>query len=539
MKLERTELFDQALALMENGPAFSFITGRAGTGKSTLLRHFRETTKLTAPTLAPTGVAALNVEGETIHRFFRFAPGINVKDARRSASHAADPQVYRKIDVLIIDEISMVRADLLDCIDQFLRAIKKNPVPFGGVRVVAIGDLYQLPPVVSTHEREAFSQAYDSPYFFGSQVMQELLNTDQVAFLELEKVYRQSDTSFIALLNGVRNRSLKEDQLAKLNRCVRTTQPDDAIVLTATNAAADSLNQKRLIGLKAKSHVYRATTRGEFPERETPTELELHLKKDCRVMCVSNDPGGRFVNGSLGWVRGFEQMTGQKNTNDKPEDGDDWGEEDGDEETQPAVIVDLDEGGRIVVEAHTWTLYRSTYDATSKHLEQERLGSFTQIPLRLAWAVTIHKSQGKTFDKAVIDLGNGAFAAGQTYVALSRCRTLKGLTLAHPLRISDIRLDFGVVKFVTALQYQLAHRGQSVEEKTQLLHAAVQQEQRLSIIYLKGKDEKSTRVILPRSIGRELYNGKEFTAVRAWCDMRQDERVFNLERILKIETCSP
>jgi ATP-dependent DNA helicase PIF1 len=428
--LTRTPEFERALSLMESGGPFTFVTGRAGTGKSTLLNHFRETTELTAPILAPTGVAALNVNGETIHRFFRFAPGITVKDARRKASGAQEPDTYRKADVLVIDEISMVRADLMDCMDQFLRVVRKKKLPFGGLRMVVIGDLYQLPPVVASGEREAFSQLYESSYFFASHVAKELLASREMEIVELEKVYRQSDLSFVALLNAVRNRTITRGGLDALNQRVTTTAPKEAIVLTSINAAADTLNAIRLAELPGVARSFEGTTGGKFPEHETPAEKELLLKIGARVMCVANDPAGQFVNGSLGWVRGFTD----------------------DAETGTTVDVELDNGTRVQIAAHTWTIYRSVYDPLSRTLDQERLGDFTQIPLRLAWAVTIHKSQGKTFDQAVVDLGSGAFATGQTYVALSRCRSLEGLTLTKPVRMQDIQLEPSIGTFMEALQ---------------------------------------------------------------------------------------
>lgn len=515
MKVQRTPQFDEALRLMEKGGAFTFITGRAGTGKSTLLKHFRETTHMLAPVLAPTGVAALNVDGETIHRFFHFAPGITIKDARRKASSAFDDEIFLKADALVIDEISMVRADLLDCMDQFLRVIRRNKQPFGGLRIIAIGDLYQLPPVVSSPEREAFSQLYASPYFFAARAMQELRQAGAVSFVELEKVYRQSDPSFIALLNAVRNRTASDADLKKLNARSHVSPPKNAIVLTSINDAANELNEKRQQALAGTVKKFPGSFRGDFPEREAPADPDLHLKKGARVMCVANDPEGKFVNGSLGWVRAFASSD-EKN------------------ETEPSVIVQLDEGGEIAVSPHTWTVYRSTYDRKTRSLEQEKLGSFTQIPLKLAWAVTIHKSQGKTFDQVTIDLGRGAFAAGQTYVALSRCRSFEGLALVKPVRLQDIRLDYSIVKFVTSLQYDLAHRAMPLEKKIALLERAAKEGKRIAITYLKGKDEKSVRVIIPKCVEEDEYAGHEFLALRAWCELRQEERTFNVERILNI-----
>ncbi len=526
MKLVRTTEFEEALRLIRQAGPFTFITGRAGTGKSTLLKYFRETTELAAPVLAPTGVAALNVEGETIHRFFRFAPGITVKDARKKGGSVREPEVYLKADMLVIDEISMVRADLLDCMDQFLRGVRKNKLPFGGLRIVAIGDLYQLPPVVTSSEREAFSQLYDSPYFFASRVAKELIAAGGISFIELEKVYRQSDPAFISLLNAVRNRSVTEDDLKKLNSRAHASPVKDVIVLTSVNASADELNEKRLKQLPGNHKIFYGSLRGDFPEREAPAEPELRLKKGARVMCVANDQNGRFVNGSLGWVVGFGD--------EKKKEADEFfGDDQADE---PSVIVKLDDGRTVSIFSHTWSVYRSVYDKATRTLDQEKLGSFTQIPLKLAWAVTIHKSQGKTFDQITIDLGNGAFAAGQTYVALSRCRSFEGLTLARPVKLQDIRLDYSIVKFVTSLQYRLSAREMSLEDKIKILQQAAKQKQRVKIVYLKGKDEKSERIVIPRCVEEDEYAGHEFLALRAWCELRKEERTFNAERILSIST---
>ncbi len=444
MSVIRTKRFDEALRLMQSGGPFTFITGRAGTGKSTLLKFFRESTDLLTPVLAPTGVAALNIEGETIHRFFRFAPGVTPKDARKKGASSQRMEMYTKADVLIIDEISMVRADLLDCIDQFLQGARKDARPFGGLRVVAIGDLYQLPPVLTSSEREAFSQRYSTPYFFASHVMQALLEQQSVALLELEEVYRQSDPTFIKLLNAVRDRTATPATLTALNARTKAKHSDEAIVLTTMNASADELNTTRLAQLPGKARTFEGMAIGDFPERETPTDRKLILKIGARVMCVANDPQGCFVNGSLGTVVGFSEP-------EKPSASKKKAAPKEEAFSSPSVRVKLDDGATVTLSSHTWTMYRSTYDDKTKSLDQERLGSFTQLPLKLAWAITIHKSQGKTFDSVTVDLGKGAFAAGQTYVALSRCRSLEGLTLVKPVTLRDIRLDDAIVQFIALL----------------------------------------------------------------------------------------
>jgi ATP-dependent DNA helicase PIF1 len=426
MKLERTPAFDEALEQLHHGGAFTMITGRAGTGKSTLLRQFLLETPEFVPVLAPTGIAALNVGGQTIHRFFGFSPNVTPDKAKVEAKMRPNLGLFRKIKLIIIDEISMVRADLMDCMDVFLRTARKDKRPFGGVRLVVVGDLYQLPPVVTTRDREAFGTVYPTPYFFSSQVMGRILDEDGFRLIELTKIYRQKDEKFIKLLNGIRHRTLTRKELDELNASVGVELPKDAITLTTRNVDADAINRARLEALAGEAKTYDGLLRGDFEKHETPTDLVLPLKKHARVMCIANDPLGRFVNGSLGWVDGF----------DKDEQGNEF------------ITVKLDDGQTVAVGSHTWSLYQSTFNDETKEIEQEAVGSFTQLPLRLAWAVTIHKSQGKTFDHVCVDFGQGAFASGQAYVALSRCRSLEGMSLATPVTTRDIRLDDAIVQFM-------------------------------------------------------------------------------------------
>lgn len=425
--IERSPAFIESLHLMEQGAPFVFITGRAGTGKSTLLRTFRDETSLVFPILAPTGVAALNVGGETIHRFFRFAPGMTLKDAKRRGLARREDPLLRAIDGFIIDEISMVRADLLDCVDVFLQAALNSPAPFGGKRIIAIGDLAQLPPVLSRNEQEAFLKAYETPYFFSSHGVQTLLATSQFNFIELETIYRQTDPEFIRLLNSIRDQRPAREDLVTLNTRCQPHRPskDHEIILTTTNDQADFINNQHLEALPSPAYTYNAITDGDFKTKDAPTDEALILKKQARVMCVANDSAGAYVNGSLGTVSNLNDIS---------------------------VTVDLDDGTQVVLGTHAWTLFQSKYDEETKLLVQEKLGSFEQIPLRLAWAVTIHKSQGKTFDKLVIDLERGAFAHGQVYVALSRSRTLEGITLTRPIQSHHIHVDESVTTFLKCLR---------------------------------------------------------------------------------------
>ncbi len=427
--VERHATFTAALALMESEAPFVFITGRAGTGKSTLLRTFRLESSLVCPVLAPTGVAALNVGGETIHRFFRFAPGITVKDARKKGMARRGDPMLRAIDAFIIDEISMVRADLLDCMDACLQAALDNPAPFGGKRIITIGDLAQLPPVIKREEREDFAKAYESPYFFSSHAIQILLATNNFQFLELDTVYRQTDPEFIRLLQTIRDRSANQTDIAKLNsrhiQKVPSTQEEHVIILTTTNDQADSINEQHLDTLKGKTHTYTAQTKGDFKDKDAPTDEVLSLKIGARVMCIANDSAGQYVNGSIGTIQ---------------------------ELYETSVLIQLDEGREVLLEAFTWTLFESRFDDETQTLNQEKRGSFSQIPLRLAWAITIHKSQGKTFDKLVLDLERGTFAHGQLYVALSRCRSLEGITLRYPIQSHHLHKDDAVQFFIQCLR---------------------------------------------------------------------------------------
>lgn len=444
--------FAYALDILEHQPHHLFITGRAGTGKSTLLNHFRQHTALKYVVLAPTGIAAINVEGQTIHSFFRFYPNISVNEARQQAFKLKGyADLYEALEVLIIDEISMVRCDLLDCVDIFLQTIRKKSQPFGGVRLVCFGDLYQLPPVVRGEELHALKQIYDSHYFFSAKVFKQLIeeDQDQFKFIELEKIYRQTDQEFIDFLNAIRDKTMTNDQLIELNQRVIaddvwSVMDEHAIILTATNAQADQINQMKLQELDEKICLFDSTVIGNFEHSAFPADSELKVKKHARIMMVNNDSAGGWVNGSMGEVMNIYYDS---------------------EVSETVIEVQLDSGETIEVGPHTWELSQSYFNAESKTIERETVGKFRQYPLKLAWAMTIHKSQGKTFDKVVIDLGRGAFATGQTYVALSRCRTLEGVTFCRPLKQSDVKLDYEIVKFLSELQTVLAEQNTSKDKR--------------------------------------------------------------------------
>ncbi|OPL12864.1 MAG: AAA family ATPase [delta proteobacterium MLS_D] len=504
--------FRRALELMEDSDRHVFVTGRAGTGKSTLLQYFRFYTKKKVVILAPTGVAAVNVGGQTIHSFFHFKPNVTPSSIRKKKRSDEDkPTVYKKLEAVVIDEVSMVRADLLDCVDRFLRYNGPDEkLPFGGVRMIFIGDLYQLPPVVTGREREIFREHYESPYFFSARAFQGL----DLEFVELERVYRQKDGEFLRLLNGIRNRTVTDEDLAILNsRCDPAFEPpedDFYIALTGINKTADEINEGRLARLPGRTWTACGYVEGKFEKEYLPTAEELKLKEGAQIMLLNNDSYGRWINGTIGKVTGFE------------DDG----------EGGEVINASLDNGFEVEIAPYTWEIYR--YFLKGKELASEPVGSFIQYPVRLAFAVTIHKSQGKTFERVFIDVGRGTFAHGQMYVALSRCVSLEGIVLKQPVRKSHILMDWKIVRFLTGLQYEKAEKQCSRDEKLALIRDAIGGGKDLDILYLKAKDEKSRRRVRPLAVGDRSYNGHPFLGMTAWCRMRGGERMFNVDRILEI-----
>lgn len=404
--------FRHTIDLIEQDCPCLFLTGKAGTGKSTLLHYMRETTTKVTAVLAPTGVAALNVGGQTIHSFFRFPPTLIDPGSLRKRRSA---KLFQKLEILIIDEVSMVRADVMDGIDTALR-LHRNAIhtPFGGVQIILCGDLFQLPPIVRERDMQTFfDQQYGGPYFFCAKVFEDL----QPCSVELTTIYRQHDEDFIYVLNKIRENNVDAELLGLLNARVRRggEPPQDSsfITLTATNQAAFRKNQACLERLAERSHTYPAEVSGQFEESIFPTEELLELKPGAQVMLIRNDPYKRWVNGSIGRISSL---------------------------TDTKVWVEI-RGTVYELEPEAWHNIRYRYNQETNRIEEEEVGSFTQYPLRLAWAITIHKSQGQTFDKVLIDLGRGAFAHGQTYVALSRCTSLEGLVFSRPVTPRDIVFD--------------------------------------------------------------------------------------------------
>jgi ATP-dependent exoDNAse (exonuclease V) alpha subunit len=401
---------DAALDLLVRGRAHIFLTGRAGTGKTTLVRRFMDLAGEDAAIVAPTGVAAMNAGGQTIHSFFRLPPRLISPGDVKRLRHA---KVIRALKTLVIDEISMVRADLMSAIDLSLRLNRGIDEPFGGVRVIAVGDLAQLPPVVQGEVAQYLDEEFGGPFFFNSPAFAEA----GFLRLELDTVFRQDDPDFIDILSGVRDADLTQSQAARLNQRVSQATGFDAsathVVLTPTNEQAFRINAQRLAALPGRETAFDGAVKGEFDPRLFPTESPLLLKPGARVMMIRNDPGGRFVNGTLGEVESVEGG---------------------------AVRVRI--GEEVVrVDPVDWERVKYVYDEKEKAIGQEVIGAFKQLPLRLAWAMTVHKSQGLTLDKLYIDMGRGMFAHGQAYVALSRARALDGLWLSRALRPSDLVRD--------------------------------------------------------------------------------------------------
>ncbi len=415
--LEPNADFDRALELIEGGDPHVFITGRAGTGKTTLLHLLRDETSRNVAVVAPTGLAAISVGGQTIHSFFRLPPRFVDTREIKALRHTS---VMKALDLLVIDEVSMVRADLMDGIDQALRLNRRNDEPFGGVQLAMFGDLWQLPPVVREPElKEYFDETYGGPWFFQALVWRECVGRS----VDLGKIYRQKDDAeFRNILQHIRDGEPSEAILRALNGRVipkaRLPDPDSHIMLAATNDAAFRENSRRLMALPGKSKVYTAEVTGKFDTGAFPTEPSLSLKVGAKVMFLKNDPEKRWINGSWGVVTGLGAEGPTVQLEDGPE-----------------------KGQAHEVRKTAWENLAYQYDRSSKQITREQVGAYKQLPLRLGWAITIHKSQGQTFDRVYIDLGRGAFSHGQTYVALSRCRTLAGLALAQPVRPEDVILD--------------------------------------------------------------------------------------------------
>ena len=433
-KIDRNNLeFSYAYDLIQKTRESVFLTGKAGTGKSTFLKLISQETDKNHVILAPTGIAAINVKGETLHSFFQLPLGPVLPDDKRlnNPKFRKDKlKLIKKLDLIIIDEISMVRADIIDAIDKVLRVVtKQKNRPFGGKQLLFVGDLFQLEPVVTEDTWEILEQFYKTPFFFGARVFQAI----NLVNIELQKVYRQSDQAFIDLLNNLRNGEAKNKDLALLNERVdpwfEHAPESFYITLTTTRKIADNINKQNLTKLPGETSVFEGEITDNFPTKNLPTDQYLKLKEGAQVMFIRNDQeildegeskARRWVNGTIGKVEHFD------------EDG---------------IEVRLANDEVHKVKTAVWESIKYEFNDEKNQVEEKVQGTFRQYPLKLAWAVTIHKSQGLTFDQCIVDLGRGAFAAGQLYVALSRCRRLEGLILRSEVEDRDVIVRQAVLDF--------------------------------------------------------------------------------------------
>lgn len=443
----KNQEWQQALQVIQYTRRSLFLTGKAGTGKSTFLRYVAQHTKKKYVILAPTGIAAINAGGQTLHSFFKlpFHPLLpndsryNIRNIRKTLKYSGDTtKLLRELELIIIDEISMVRADIIDFIDKVLRIYCRNMrVPFGGKQLLLVGDIFQLEPVIKEDEWRLMQPFYASAYFFSAKVWQEM----ELVSIELRKVYRQSDARFIGLLDRIRQNQTTAEDLRAINERLDASPKKGkkegalAITLATRRDTVDYINDQKLKELEGRSSVFQGVIKGEFPETSLPAPMELEIKPGAQVIFIKNDKEKRWVNGTLGVVIYIDEGEG--------------------------IITVVDEDGHEYdVEREVWENMRYTFNEKEQKIEEELLGTFVQFPLRLAWAITVHKSQGLTFRQVKIDFsGGGAFAGGQTYVALSRCTSLEGITLTEPIRQSDIFVRAEVVSFA-----QRYNNGQLIQQ---------------------------------------------------------------------------
>ncbi len=439
IELDETNLeFNYASELVKNTNKMIYLTGKAGSGKTTFLKYIKQTTTKKTVVLAPTGVAALNAGGQTIHSFFKIAPSVYVPNDFRLRTKPEpfeddkrtifDNFIYRKnhkklitsMELLIIDEISMVRCDLLDVVDRLLRVFRdRESEPFGGVQVVLIGDAFQLPPIAQNVQWELLREFYETPFFFSSLVLKE----NKPQYIELKKIYRQNDLQFINLLNNIRINQVTQADLDLLNSrfipAIFKNENLNYVTIATHNKMVDETNARKLDELTSKLITYEAETTGDFPETMMPTEKVLNLKEGSQIMFIKNDVEKKYFNGKIAKIKKLEETK---------------------------VIVEIPDGKDIEVKKFKWSNIKYKWNAKEKKIDEEIIGEFTQFPIKLAWSITVHKCQGLTFENVIADL-SGSFSPGQVYVALSRCTSINGLVLKSRINRNVIKTDPDVIKF--------------------------------------------------------------------------------------------
>lgn len=506
--MEKNSELRHAWDFVEHTSISIFLTGKAGTGKTTFLRTLKEKSSKRSIIVAPTGVAAINAGGMTIHSFFQlplspFVPEANFKN--RFDYSKEKRKIIRTLDLLIIDEISMVRSDVLDAIDSVLRRFREHEKPFGGVQLLMIGDLQQLTPVVTPEDEVILQRYYDTSYFFGSKALRSI----SYVTIELTHVYRQQDEEFITLLNNIREGQVSETDLKRLNeRFNPNFEPEvgsDYIRLTTHNKMAESYNEVQLHNLPSKACTFIAEADGNFPEYNYPADFKLTLKRGAQVMFIRNDNNGRYYNGRIGHVTHIDN--------------------------EKILVLCPGDDKEIEVQQETWENTKYSLNEKTKQIEAEVQGTFKQYPLRLAWAITIHKSQGLTFEHAIID-AQSSFAAGQVYVALSRCKTLEGLILASPISSSAIINDSQVTNYIS-------HQTEEAEKSIAALPTLKAEYYRQLLLELFSfTDLKACEDALYRVLTEYFYKYPKIITLHKMAIIDLDERIMSISSKWKSIICN-